>query len=342
MRVLMLTSQLPTPTQPGSMAPVWRQIESLRALGVQVQVQEITGTRGLKYLRSLTRLWALAPTVDLVHAHYGYCGWVARAQFSKPTVVSFMGDDLLGTPNEAGRVTPLSRLLVYADRRLARVVDAVIVKSPEMARVVAPVKAHVVPNGVDLRTFRPLDAHAARAELGWTEDRRYILFAGRPDNPRKGFPLAQAAVTSASRRMGEPLELVTLWGIAPDRVPLYMNACQAMLMTSLWEGSPNVVKEAMACNLPVVSVPVGDVAELLAGVEGCALGPRDGEALGTLLAQTLTDGRRSAGRRALERKGLDQESVARRIVKIYEEVLAHRRGSHRVAHPFQGSHPVRW
>jgi glycosyltransferase involved in cell wall biosynthesis len=322
MRVLMVTSQLPTAAEPGSMAPLARQIESVRATGAHVEVLEIKGGRGLKYLRALPRLWELARAVDLIHAHYGYCGIVARGQFGKPVVVSFMGDDVLGTPDGEGRVTPLSRLVVYADRWLAHVVDAVIVKSAEMAQVVAPVRAHIVPNGVDFQTFRPMESAAARAELGWTDDKGYVLFAGCPDNPRKGFPLARAAAMSASRRMGQPLELVPLWGVAPDRVPLYMNACRALVMTSLWEGSPNVVKEAMACNLPVVSVPVGDVPELLDGVEGCAVGPRDADALGALLAQVLADGRRSEGRAALERKGLDLESVARRVVGIYEEVLA--------------------
>ena len=321
MRILMVTSQLPTTAQPGSMAPVARQMESIRALGAQVEVLEIRGVKMLKYLRSITRLRSLATSVDLIHAHYGYCGWVARYQMSKPVVVSFMGDDLLGTPDVTGRAHPFSRWVVRADCWLARTVDAVIVKSAEMARVVAPVKAYIIPNGVDLRVFRPIDTHAARGLIGLADYKRYILFPGRPEEPRKGFALAQAVVKEIARRTNEPLELVPLWGVDPDKVPLYMSACDAMVLTSFWEGSPNVVKEAMACNLPVVSVPVGDVPELLADVDGCAVCPREVEALVVALLKVLGRSQRINGRGVLERKGLDLLSVARKIMDVYTEVL---------------------
>jgi glycosyltransferase involved in cell wall biosynthesis len=292
------------------MAPTARQIESLRAIGAEIITLEIKGIPKLKYFQKLPSLRKYIPSVDLLHAHYGYCGWFARCQYSKPVVVSFMGDDLLGTRDDEGRIEPFSRLMVQTNRWLARIVDAVIVKSTEMAKVVAPLKAHIVPNGVDLRIFRPMDRHAARALLGWDGNRHRILFPGNPDNPQKGFRLAQTVVINASKRLAEPLELVALWGVATDQVPLYMNSCEAMLVTSFSEGSPNVVKEAMACNLPVVSVPVGDVPELFKGVPGYTICPRDTDLLGE------TD-----GRAALAHKGLALESVAWKIMDIYEAIL---------------------
>ena len=325
MRILMITTPLPTPTQPGTMAPVARQIESVRALGAQVKVLEIRGVKKLKYLKALVCLRSFATSVDLIHAHYGYCGWVARSQVSKPVVVSFMGDDLLGTPDVTGRVRPFSRWLVQADRWLARTVDAVIVKSAEMARVVVPVSAHIIPNGVDFRVFRPIDARAAKGLIGLADDKRYVLFPGRPEDPHKGFALAQAVVKEAARRANEPLELTPLRGMAHDKVPLHMNACDAMVLTSFWEGSPNVVKEAMACNLPIVSVPVGDVPELLADVDGCAVCPREVEPLVAALVKVLGRTQRTNGRVALERKGLDLPSVARKIMDVYVNVLTRRR-----------------
>jgi glycosyltransferase involved in cell wall biosynthesis len=325
MRVLMVTPQLPTQARPGTLAPTVRQIESVRALGTEVEVLEVRGMKRLKYLQSLGSLWSVAHSVDLIHAHFGYCGWLARSYVRKPVVVSFMGDDLLGTPDSAGHVTAASSLVVQIDRWVARTVDAVIVKSAEMAKVVAPVRAHVIPNGVDLQAFAPMDAAEARASLGWADGKRYVLFAGNPDVPRKGFPLAREAVQNAAARMTEPLELVPLSNVPSDRVPLYMNACDVLLMTSFLEGSPNVIKEAMACNLPVVSVPVGDVPELLADVPGCAVCPREAHDLAGALIQILRRAQRSNGRVALERKGLDLLSVARKVVDVYVNVLSRKR-----------------
>ena len=318
----MVTPQLPSQGRPGTLAPTVRQIESVRALGADVSVLEVRGIKRLKYLQSLGRLWSLARSVDLIHAHFGYCGWLARSYVRKPVVVSFMGDDLLGTPDWAGRVGAASNLIVQIDRWVARTVDAVIVKSSEMARVVAPVPAHVIPNGVDLQAFSPMNAARARSALGWSEGDRYVLFAGNPDSPRKGFPLARAAAAQAAAAMTERLKLIPLSQVPPERVPLYMNACDALLMTSFLEGSPNVVKEAMACNLPVVSVPVGDVPELLTDVSGCAVCARDASDLASALAQILHHGQRTNGRVVLERRGLDLPSVARRVVDVYIDVLS--------------------
>jgi len=321
MRVLMVTTPLPTSVRPGSMAPAARQFASMLTVGVEVEILEVKGIKGLKYLQCQPRLSTLAASVDLIHAHYGYCGWLARSQFRKPVVVSFMGDDLLGTPDVAGRASLFSKIVVQLDRWFAHTTDAVIVKSAEMAKIVAPVKAHIIPNGVDLETFQPTNADEARAQLGLDAHKRYVLFPGRPSEPRKGFALAQAVMAKVSTLLAQPLELLTLWGVAPDRVPLYMNACNAMLLTSFWEGSPNVVKEAMACNTPVVSVAVGDVPELLAAVEGCTVCPRDVDVLADTLVKMLNTATRSAGRSALKRKGLDLCSTAQKIKAVYQDVL---------------------
>jgi glycosyltransferase involved in cell wall biosynthesis len=326
MRVLMITRELPTPERPNVWAPVARQVESIRSLGVSVDLIEVKGVRKLKYLKALRRMRSHLDGADLIHAHYGFCGWVGRIQLAKPLVVSFMGSDLLGTASADGRMTLTSRPVVALDRLLARSADAVIVKSPGMAQTLAPIQANVIPNGIDLDTFRPVDRRTARADLGWNSNRAYVLFPGSPANPRKAYGLAAEAVRHAAGAASAPLELVPLIDVPAHRVPTFMNACDALLMTSHWEGSPNAVKEAMACDLPVISVDVGDVADLLAGVESCEICPREPRALGDAVARVVASKNPSTGREKLREMHLDQESVARQVVDIYEDVLTVRGG----------------
>jgi glycosyltransferase involved in cell wall biosynthesis len=316
MKVLMIVPMSKAQTMP----PVLRQVESLRSRGVDIDFFAVDGPPVLKYVRAAPAVVARSRAADLVHGHYGYCGWLARLQIGRPVVVSFMGSDLLGTPDFDGRLTWFSRLVIRADRLLARIADRVIVKSSEMAEIVAPVRADVVPNGVDLEAFRPLDRDEARARLGWRRDARYVLFGSNPRNPRKGFPLAENAVAHVRKCIGD-VEIVALWGVAADDVPVYMSAADVLLMTSLLEGSPNVVKEAMACGLPVVAVRVGDVAELVDGVDvGALVESRDPEAISVALQQILQSRARSTGREALKAKGLALEDVAKRLCAIYDEV----------------------
>jgi glycosyltransferase involved in cell wall biosynthesis len=328
MRVLMVTPVIPdlSSSDPGAsvatMASVPRQIRSLEAVGVETDVLQIDGMPKLRYLQCLPRVVARARFADVVHAHYGFSGWLARAQLRRPVVMSFMGTDVLGVPRADGSLKPSSRFAMRVNRRLARTFDAVIVKSPEMAAAVAPAVAEVVPNGVDLDAFAPIPREAARARLGLDDSRRYVLFGGRPSNPRKNYALASAAASRAAATIGEPIELLALDGVPPGEVPVYMSACEALLMTSLIEGSPNVVKEAMASDLAVVAVPVGDVVQLLEGVRRSVVVARDEQAVAAALAETLRSGARSNGRDALRRKGLDATGVARRIVDIYRRVAA--------------------
>ena len=148
-----------------------------------------------------------------------------------------MGDDLLGTPlDEAGKIDRFSRWMVTANCRLAHKADRVIVKSQEMAGALAPLVCDVIPNGVDLETFCPQDRFSARSDIALPTDRPLVLFPGNPENPRKGYGFAKRAVQRAAELIGNPIDVVPLWNIAPDDVAKYMNACDVMAMCSLIEG----------------------------------------------------------------------------------------------------------
>jgi glycosyltransferase involved in cell wall biosynthesis len=323
MKVLVVT--VPLPRDDGAsaarMAPLARQVSSLRQLGIDVDVLEVKGPAKLKYALTVPQLWSRSGKVDLIHAHYGFCGWLGRLQLTAPLVISLMGSDLLGHTGSGGRTPLRSRVESWSTRRLVRLASAVIVKSQEMAEHVDCSMVSVIPNGVDVDLFRPMPREAACAALGWSRQARHVLFPGNPGEPRKGYPLAEETLAEVRAQLGHEVALVPLWGIPPSCVPTYMNAADAMIMTSFAEGSPNVIKEAMACNLPVVSVPVGDVEWLLSGVQGSSVCPRDRAELANALLPVLGSRLRSNGRAALLRLGLDTHSVARQVQRIYNEVL---------------------
>jgi glycosyltransferase involved in cell wall biosynthesis len=238
---------------------------------------------------------------------------------SVPLVVTFRGDDLEGIIGEHGRYTASGWLLRAISRVVARRADATIVVSEHMKRYLpSSVPAHVMPSGIDLELFRPQPRDEVRGRLGLPLEQRLVLFVGNPQLARKRHGLAEAAVDRIGRHL--PAQLLVGWEMTHRQIADLMNACDALIVTSMQEGSPNSVKEALACNLPVVSVPVGDVASRLAGIEGCELCPDDNvETLAAALARVLGRGIRIDGRSAVLQ--LDERLLTQRLIGIYRSIL---------------------
>lgn len=325
MRVLVVTNMYPSPARPHWGAFIKSQADSLAALGVENVLYEIEGWRGsVRYARALAGLPDVAARagVDLVHAHYGLSG-AAAMRVRAPLVVSFCGDDLLGRPDASGRITPRSRVLVGLSRLAARRADAVIVKTEEMRRSIPWVSGvEVIPNGVDLARFAPRPRAEARAALGWAEGPAVLLFAGDPAEPRKNWPLARE-VAHRLASGDRDVRIEAMHGRPQEEVALAMSAADVLVLPSFHEGSPNVVKEAMAASLPVVAAPVGDCAERLAGCEPGGIAPREPAAFTAAVARVLEHGGRSNGRERVAPLAI--ERVARRVLAVYERVLAARR-----------------
>ena len=320
-RILVVTNLWPTEADPGFGSFVKAQMESLRPLGVEFDVLFINGRESTwNYLRGIRRVrrQLRAKSYDLIHAHFGLSGWVARWQWRVPLVVSFMGDDVLGKPGRSGRLTLRGYFLRISGFILARLVSTVIVKAPQMAAKLRMPSAHVIPNGVDLNLFRPIEQSEAREKLGLNADKKFALFPYDRDEPRKRFDLIQAAVALARERVPK-LELLVAHGKPQEQVPPYMNAADVLVMASTFEGSPNAVKEAMATNLPVVAVDVGDVKELIGTTEGCFLVSRDAAEIAEKIVEVCRRGGRTNGRDRIQK--LSMEAVAQQIVKIYAETL---------------------
>jgi glycosyltransferase involved in cell wall biosynthesis len=257
--------------------------------------------------------------VDLVHAHYSYTGMVARTQWQVPVVVTYHGDDLLGTVNVQGRKTQLSRLVVTAGRVLGRLADAVIVQSKEMARQLKREDdVYIIPHEVDFETFRPVEREHARAILGLEPWKKYLLFAANPAIPVKRFPFAKAAAQRLSQ-CDPAVELIVVYTETQDRLALYMNACDALVFPSFQEGSPNIVKQAMACNLPIVATDVGDVREVIGKTEGCFICNPEVTEFAEKLREILRHRARTQGREHIHH--LDRCAVARRVIQVYENTL---------------------
>jgi len=322
MKVLVMTSIYPTPADPALGSFVRTQVEALKQAGVEIELLVLSGRfRKLNYPMAVFQLRRrLAEgSIDLVHAHYGYVGMVARTQWKVPVVVTYHGGDLMGLiVNDRGDKARSGPLIAAAGQMLARHVDAAIVQSAEMASLLDSSNVFIIPHEIDFEVFRLTDRAEARAALGLEPAKKYVLFAANPQNGVKRFPLAKAA-TEELTRQDPSIELVVAYKETQDRLALYMNACDALVFTSFMEGSPNIVKQAMACNLPIVSTDVGDVREIIGSTEGCYVCKPDVREFAERLADILRHRQRTRGREKVQH--LAGPAVSQRISKVYEQVV---------------------
>ncbi len=319
--VLVVTNLWPTEGDPGYGSFVQAQMESLRPLGVEFDILFINGRESLwNYVRGVPQLrrQLRSKPYDLVHAHFGLSGCVALFQSQVPVVVSFMGDDVLGRFKRNGRLSLVGRFFRFSSYFLSRRVAAVIVKSPEMKTTLRLSSAHVIPNGVDLTLFQSVDRIQARQVLGLSPGIRVVLFPFDPAIENKRYDLVEAAVHKAKAAIPD-LEILVVTGVPRDHMPIYMSAADMLAIASQSEGSPNAVKEAMAVNLPVITVDVGDAASVVGSTDGCYVVPREPEAIAARIVEVCRRGARTSGRSSMERLSMDK--VARQIVQVYDQVL---------------------
>jgi len=230
-----------------------QQIRSLEDIGITSDVHSPTGSHSETESRSVIGYGRLLSqtireaddSYDLVHANYGLTAPAALSQRSLPTVLSLWGSDLLGS------MGPLSRYC-------ATKVDEVIVMTPQMADSLT-VPSHVIPHGVDMDVFRPIPQQKAQSKVNWEPNTRHVLFPYSPSRTIKDFPTAARVVAEVRKQVETPVQLQTLSNVPHERMPYYYNAADVVLVTSQREGSPNAVREALACNRPVVATDVGDI-----------------------------------------------------------------------------------
>lgn len=280
-----------------------QQISALEGEGVDTTVVTVPGTAGernsVEYMTFLSRSVATSlDAFDLIHAHYGLTAPFALAARTRPMVLTLWGSDVQGPPW-------LHRLSLAGARRAA----AVIVPFTSMQNSISTDTA-VIPFGVDLDRFVPIDRSTARERVGWSDHQRSVLFPWDPDREVKRHDLAERIVGRVPHAT-----LREVHDVSHQRMPLYVNASDAVLVTSDRESGPMVVREAAACNVPVVSRDVGIAADVLEDVDACAV--VEGEAaMATALKRVI--GHRSNGRAAVT--GLDPTRSATQLRDLYISV----------------------
>lgn len=242
---------------------------------------------------------------DIVHAHYGLSGLLANLRRAVPVVTTYHGSDI-----NLPKVLKLSKIAM-------RLSAFNIFVSQRNVNIVKPKqKFLLLPCGVNLPNYIEDDIIAIKQQFNWQENKKYVLFAGAFDNKVKNAPLAQEAV-----RLLDDVELLELKGYTRDQVTALFYVVDAFLMTSFTEGSPQVVKEAMACGCPIVSVDVGDVSERIDGLDGCYIAERNPQDVADKLTQALLFNSRTKGRERIIELGLTNDLVAKKLVDIYNDIL---------------------
>ena len=294
--------------------------DSLIRAGVAVEYFRILGKGLPGYVAAVFRLrhWLKKNWVDLLHAHYGLCGWVGYWAKPKrmPLVLSYMGSDIL--LDRKGKPAPRA-LGARLNRALQNRVNHVIVKSDNLKAVLhRKTGISIVPNGVDINHFKPLAKEDCRTRLGLAFDKRIVLFLGNPDDHNKNIHLAKNAIDLIA---SSATILLSPFPVDPGQVPLYLNAADGFILSSISEGSPNVIKEAMACNCPIVATDVGDVRWLMGDTPGCFISLFSAADMAAKIKMALDFNKRTTGRERIIKLGLDSDRVAKQILGIYESVL---------------------
>ncbi len=325
LKILFLTTEWPTKEHPTDVPFLVQYARALREQGVTVEVFHFNG-RGnpLNYIRAWFSLrkhsfWNQA---DLLHAHWGQSAFLAL--FSrKPLVITFHGSDLQGIVDAHGRYNLRGKFLVALNKNLARMADRCVVVSRRLGELL-PASCHhvdVIPMGIDLQLFQSMDKVVAKQRLGLNQKTRYFLFVSDPKRPEKRFTLAKKAVSLTDL---QDVELLVVSGQPYEKIPIFLSAGDLLLLTSSHEGSPVIIKEALACNLPVVSVDVGDVREKLENIAGCLVCEDDRvETIAEAIKQALSYPHPIIGRESV--RELSWDVIAQRTIEVYQKCLSEKR-----------------
>jgi teichuronic acid biosynthesis glycosyltransferase TuaC len=313
-KILIVTNMYPTEERVNWGTFVEHQVTALRDIGNTVDVYYINGRKSKwNYIKAIFHVFikTFSTRYDIVHAHHGLSGVASILRFRAPLVITFHGSDVLNGDVFKGKFQPL------LSRFASRFSDAVIVVSEELAAIIP---GSIIPCGVDTSVFKPISSIEARTRVGFPLDKKIVIFPYNPKRNVKRFDLAQSAVNQLNNK-GLPVILEPVYNIPNEKMPLYYSAADVMVMCSDSEGSPTSVKEALSCNTPVVSTDVGDVAQILKGIDGTVICKQTVSDIALGIENVLSRKNKHPfeGRMAMINR-YDQHMIIESILQVYESV----------------------
>jgi len=283
------------------------QADALQSLDIIIEYFGIVGKGVFGYLSNYKKLLAKIKVFnpDIIHAHYGLSGLLANLQRRIPVITTYHGSDL---NNKKAQL--FSHLCIMLSAHNIFVANKILKKGNPKNNY------SLIPCGVDTHFFKLIDKHRARQELKLDLSKKIILFAGPFNRDVKNSQLAKDAIALLKN-----IELIELKGYTREQVAILLNAVDAILMTSKTEGSPQVIKEAMACGCPIVSVDVGDVKEITNNTIACYICDYDTHQIAEKLNLIITMNIRTNGRDKIYELNLDNQIIARKLVDIYLNII---------------------
>lgn len=283
--------------------------ESIKHSGIELSYFPIVGRGFLNYVKSIWHLnrHLVVNKYDIIHAHYSLTAFIVALAGANPIVVSLMGSD--------AKNSTLVKVVIKIFNRLFW--KHIIVKSEEMFNNLGIPSVSVIPNGVDTKKFIQMDRRECQKKLNWDLTKKHILFAAKPSRPEKNYTLAKEMFLLLDN---DNFILHTLIDVLPAKMPVWLNAADAVFLTSLWEGSPNVIKEAMACNRPIVATDVGDIRWLFGETKGCYISAFNATDLKDKIEEAVLLNKTNTRERIAELE-LDSSTIARKIINLYSLVL---------------------
>jgi glycosyltransferase involved in cell wall biosynthesis len=302
------------------------QMQSLIAEGVDIKYGHFSNRKSLvAMVRAGLRIRqiCLKEEMDIVHVLWGTTTALVTVLFSpRPVIISFCGSDLLGTKSQTGKLTKGGKMNRIISQVAAHFAAQIITKSEQMRSVLPKrirSKTKVIPNGVNISSFYPMPVLLAKKKLGWDNTKKHVLFFYTEGQVVKNPDMAFKVMEMVSQELPAS-ELVIATKIQHEQLIYYYNASDVMILTSYHEGSNNSLKEANACNLPIVSVNVGDAKERLKDIESChVVDSFDPELFKDKVIDVLKAGKRSNGITRVHEVSV--ENVSRRIISVYGKIL---------------------